>query len=273
MNHPALHSPYSADYVSAPFRPGWLRRTFTGLFFYAGLVGIVVRASRKAKRGRYGDAEWNESSAATLRLLESLGAKVQIENVAAFANLGGPAVIVGNHMSTLETFALACMLQPHRPVTFIVKRALVEMPVFKHVMISRKPIVVGRTSARDDLRLVLEEGEAHLRAGRSIIVFPNRTRSASWRPAEFNTIGVKLAKRAGVPVIPVALRTDAWGIGKWIKDCGWIRPELPVHFAFGEPIAVTGNGREAHEATVRFITEHMCAWGVPVVEGGDAEEG
>jgi 1-acyl-sn-glycerol-3-phosphate acyltransferase len=268
----ALPCSYAADYVSPTRRPGWFRRAFPGFVFYVGFCRIVVQASRKARRGAYDDAAFVASSAETIRLLESLGTRFTIENVAAFDRLNGPAVVIGNHMSTLETFALACMVLPHRPVAFIVKRALVETPIFKHVMLAVRPIVVGRASAREDLRTVTEEGEAMLRAGRCVVVFPGRTRLAAWKPAEFNSLGVKLAKRAGVPVIPLALRTDAWGIGKRIKDCGPIRPELPVHFAFGDPISVTGNGRDAQEAVVRFITGRMQAWGVPVIEGSEAGE-
>jgi 1-acyl-sn-glycerol-3-phosphate acyltransferase len=151
-------------------------------------------------------------------------------------------------------------------VTFVVKRELVEMPVFKHTMKSRDPIVLSRSNPREDLKTVLEVGEARLRAGMSVIVFPQKTRGPNWIPSEFNSIGVKLAKRAGVPVVPLALRTDVWGTGKRIRDMGPINPSLPVHIAFGNPVAVEGNGREAQETVVDFVTEKVRGWGVPVIE-------
>jgi 1-acyl-sn-glycerol-3-phosphate acyltransferase len=199
-------------------------------------------------------------------LVEKVGGSITVENVAAVAGLSGPALFVGNHMSTLETFMLPCMIVPYRPVTFVVKRELVDMPVFKHVMRSRNPVVVGRDNPRDDLRVMLEEGEARLRAGVSVIVFPQRTRAPVWKPGEFNSIAVKLAKRAGVPVVPLAVRTDLWGTGRLIKDFGPIRPERAVRFSFGDPLAVTGNGRDAQAAVVAFITAKMQSWGVPIIE-------
>lgn len=262
--HPT--SPYSLDYRSPDGRPGWFRRSCPGAVFYAKLFSIVWRASRKAKRGIYDDAAWVGSSCEVVRLLESIGARVEVENHAAIRGLTGPAVIIGNHMSTLETFVLPSILRPVGPVTFIVKRQLVEMPVFKHVMRSRDPVVVGRAHPREDLKTMLEEGEARLRAGISVIVFPQKTRAPSFTPAEFNSIGVKLAKRAGVPVVPLALRSDAWGLGRMVKDVGPIRPERPVRFAFGPRLTVVGNGRETQEATVRFISEKLRSWGVPVFE-------
>lgn len=257
-------SPYASDYSSPSFRPGWFARQFPGTAFYAGILGIIWRASRSARRGAYDDHAFLHSSCETMQLLELIGTSISIENVAAYSQLTEPAVVVGNHMSTLETFALSSILLPFRPLTFVIKRQLLETPLFKHVMATRNPVVVGRSSPRDDLRIMLEEGEARLRAGISIAVFPQKSRAPSFTPAEFNSIAVKLAKRAGAPVVPLALRTDVWGIGSWMKDIGPIQPTLPVRFRFGEPITVTGNGRAAQEAVVNFIVEHLSGWNVTI---------
>ena len=47
-------------------------------------------------------------------------------------------------------------------------------------------------------------------------------------PTLFNSLGNKLAKRNNVPVIPLALITDAWGNGKYIKEAGKIDPSKPM---------------------------------------------
>ncbi|HTU03505.1 MAG TPA: lysophospholipid acyltransferase family protein, partial [Candidatus Sulfotelmatobacter sp.] len=130
-----------------------------------------------------------------------------------------------------------------------------------HVMRSRDPIVVGRVNPREDLKAVLEGGAERLARGVSIVVFPQTTRTPVFDPAEFNTIGVKLAKRAGVPVVPLALKTDAWGEGRLIKDLGRIDPSKTVHFAFGAPRCIAGRGSEEHEEIVRYISAHLAAWG------------
>ena len=63
-------------------------------------------------------------------------------------------------------------------------------------------------------------------------------RTVTFDPEQFNTIGVKLAQKAKVPIIPLALKTNAWGNGKVLKDFGCIDTSKTVHFAFGEPIEV-----------------------------------
>ena len=94
----------------------------------------------------------------------------------------------------------------------------------------------------------------------SIVVFPQTTRSLRLDPASFNSIGVKLAKRARVPIVPIAIKSDCWGLGWGIKEFGRIRPERTVRFCFGDPIEVVGNGRQTHQDIVSFITGKLDSW-------------
>jgi 1-acyl-sn-glycerol-3-phosphate acyltransferase len=196
-----------------------------------------------------------------IRALESVGVRFEIEGMENMASIDGPCVFIGNHMSTLETFCLPAMILPYKSLTFVVKKSLTEYPVFRHIMRATQAIPVTRENPRDDLRAVLEGGEKRLRDGMSIVIFPQTTRSLEFRPEEFNSLGVKLARRAGVPVVPIALKTDAWGVGKlFLKDFGKIDPARAVHFSFGEPMAVSGRGDEEHESVVRFIGAKMREW-------------
>ena len=163
-------------------------------------------------------------------------------------------------MSTLETFVLPVLISTFKESTFVVKQSLVDYPIFKHIMRSRNPITVGRSNPRDDLKAVLEGGTERLKAGTSIVIFPQTTRTPVFDPDQFNTIGVKLAKKAGVPVVPIALKTDAWGTGSFIKDYGRIYPEKPVHIAFGEPCEIKDRGNEEHAAIIEFISGKLREW-------------
>lgn len=250
-------------YVTDPARP---RSLFSRLFlspkfmFYPQFSCIVFRSSGRAKKGLYGGREWAESSLAVMRALENVGVRIEIEGMDNMRKFDGPAVFIGNHMSTLETMVLPCIIQPVKEATFIVKKSLLTMPVFGHVMRSRDPVVVGRVNPREDLKTVLEEGVGKLKAGRSVIVFPQSTRSVAFDPEEFNSLGIKLASRAGVPVVPVALKTDAWGIGKYVKEFGPVDARKKVHFAFGGPMTVAGRGADEHEKVIRFIQQKLGEW-------------
>jgi 1-acyl-sn-glycerol-3-phosphate acyltransferase len=163
-------------------------------------------------------------------------------------------------MSTLETVVLPGLIQPLKSVTFIVKNTLLNYPIFRDILIARDPIVVNRVNPRQDLQTVLQEGTDRLRRGISIIVFPQTTRYTSFDPSQFNTLGVKLAQRTGVPVVPLALLTDAWCNGKYLKDFGPIDPRKKVFFAFGEPLEIRGRGMDAHRTILEFIQRKIRAW-------------
>jgi 1-acyl-sn-glycerol-3-phosphate acyltransferase len=230
------------------------------LAFYLPILRVVFRSSWLASRGRYGADQWVEASLNIIEAMEGVGMRLSLEGMGVLKEFSGPAVFVANHMSTLETFVLPSVIQPIKPVTFVVKDSLVRYPIFGPIMRSRDPVVVGRKNPREDLVAVMGGGEQRLRRGTSIIVFPQGTRFASVDAAQFNTLGAKLAARAGVPLIPIALDTIAWGTGRRLKDFGKVDPEHPVRIRFGAPLLPSRKGAEAHETAVRFILETLASW-------------
>lgn len=247
-------------YVSPDIQVGWFTNAFRTQIFTAKIASIVCRAANLINYEHYETEDWVNSSHETVRLLESLGVKFDIEGVDNIPKVDGPVVFIGNHMSTLETFVMPLLIQSHKNVVYVIKESLTRMPFFGAVVNARTPIVVSRTNPREDFKIVIEEGTKHIEANRSIIVYPQTTRSETFDPTSFGSIGIKLAKKTGVPVIPVALKTDAWGNGKLIKDIGSIDAEKTVHFSFGEPIEVKGNGKAEHQHVIDFIAENLEAW-------------
>ncbi|MFQ3574618.1 MAG: lysophospholipid acyltransferase family protein [Thermodesulfovibrionales bacterium] len=235
-------------------------RKFPSFLFYCSLLNVVITGSNVAKQGRYSKGQWIHDSLRVIRGLERAGVSLNIKGINNFKDLEHPVIFIGNHMSILETTVLPAIIAPFKPVTFVVKESLVRYPLFKHIMIATKPITVTRTNPREDFKKVIKEGTEMLRQGISIIVFPQTTRTVVFNPDEFNTIGIKLAKNAQVPVIPIALKTDAWQNGKWFKDLGKILTKKKVYFAFGQPIYIKDRGNEEHEQVIRFIQDHLKEW-------------
>ncbi|WP_051257680.1 lysophospholipid acyltransferase family protein [Desulfovibrio cuneatus] len=248
------------SYTTQPKTTSWLGRILPSLCFYIKLIWLVCSQSRRANAGCYTGADWAFGSLHVLHALEESGVQVQVEGVEHFLNIEGPCVFVGNHMSTMETMVLPCLIQPLREVTFVTKKELAEMPIFGAILRTRNPITVGRTNPREDLSAMLDGGAERLASGSSLIIFPQSTRSATFDPAKFNSIGIKVARKAGVPVVPVALLTDAWGVGSIAKDFGPINPARPVRIAFGAPLYIAGQGKEEHAAVCAFIEEKLAQW-------------
>jgi 1-acyl-sn-glycerol-3-phosphate acyltransferase len=153
------------------------------------------------------------------------------------------------------------IIAPIKEVTFVVKDSLVKHPLFGPIMRARSPIVVGRSDSREDLVKVMQQGQELLSKGISVIIFPQSHRRVEFIPKEFNSLGVKLAKAANVQVIPVAIKTDFWGNGKYIKEVGRINRNKPIYMDFGAPMSIHGTGKEEHSKIIDFIISHLAKWG------------
>lgn len=230
------------------------------LRFFPKLGSVVFSSSKLAKKGVYDSIEWSNSSFEIFRHLEESGIKFKIKGMSNLSKFDGPAVFISNHMSTLETMILPTLIQPVKEVTFVVKQELIDYPFFGWVLRARNPIVVGRSNPREDLAHVLNEGSRLLKESRSLVIFPQKTRSSIFESESFNSLGIKLAKKNNAYVVPVALSTDAWGNGKIIKDIGKIDPKKIVHFEFGEPFKVESSGTMEHEKVINFIQSKLIEW-------------
>ncbi|HUV00544.1 MAG TPA: lysophospholipid acyltransferase family protein [Bacteroidales bacterium] len=230
------------------------------VYFTLKYAQIVLRTRKEAITGRYGDEAWTDSSYFIFKLIEKTGGQYHISGMEHIAETPDPVLFIGNHMSTLETMVLPVLIAPRRRVTFVVKESLVTHPLFGAVMRSRDPIVVGRTDPRKDLEEVINGGMELLSKGVSIVIFPQSTRSLVFRPEEFNSLGIKLAKKAGVRVVPFALKTDFWGQGKILKGLGRLDHHKPIFIRFGESFEVTGSSREENQKIIDFIQSSLTEW-------------
>ncbi len=250
-----------ATYITLPHKKSFLAGFFPTLVFYSRLFFIVLRASNKVKKGKYTREEWVKSSYEVFNRLEDAGLTIHISGVENIERVEGPVVFIGNHMSMMETLVLPVIIQPIKDVTYVVKESLLSYPIFKHVMRSRDPVAVTRTNPRQDFKNVMSGGVERLKKNISIIVFPQTTRSSSFDPDQMSSIGVKLAKKAGVPIIPIALKTDAWQNGVRFKDFGRFDQKKKVYFSFGEPMMVEGKGDREQTVINEFIEAKLNDWG------------
>jgi 1-acyl-sn-glycerol-3-phosphate acyltransferase len=232
----------------------------TRWYFIKKFIESMVTSRALALKNVYDNKAWGKASYEFLKFTEGSGGLFQLSGLDNIRKIKEPVVYVSNHMSTLETFVFPCILLMGGDISFVVKESLTTNFLFGPVMRATNPIVVKRENPREDLKTVMEKGKELLNNGTSVVIFPQSTRSAVFNPGEFNTLGVKLAKSAGVKVLPIAIKTDFWANGKLIKDLGTIHRELKIYMSFGEPISIQKNGKEEHQQIMEFITTHLKSW-------------
>ena len=222
---------------------------------------LVLKSRRIALKGLYDRQAWSNTSIVFFRIIEGCGGRFHLRGLDNIRNSKGSVVFVSNHMSTLETMVFPGIIAPMREVTFVVKESLVKHPLFGPVMKARNPILVTRKNLREDLEVVMRKGQEFLSGGTSIVIFPQSTRKVEFVPEEFNTLGVKLAAKAGVAVVPVAIKTDFLENGKLLKELGPLSRNKPIYITFGEPINIDIPIKEVHQKVIDFISGNLKKWG------------
>lgn len=165
---------------------------------------------------------------------------------------GQPLIFMGNHQSNFDILALYHAI-PQR-FKWLAKEELFKLPVFGHSMRRAGYVPIKRGNGPEALKS-LEEAAAAIRAGGSMVIFPEGTRTPDGKLLPFKKGGFLLALKAGVPIVPFT-----------INGSGRVNPskrlELypgEISIQFGTPIAVpVGKGRtELMEEVRTAIATHL----------------
>jgi 1-acyl-sn-glycerol-3-phosphate acyltransferase len=232
----------------------------TSAYFATAFIAGLAKNRQLALAGVFDRETWADKSLNVLRLIEDCGGRFHIDGLDNITKIKEPVVFISNHMSMLESMVFPGLIASKRAVTFVVKHSLVTHPLFGPIMKARNPITVERKDPIVDFKKVMAEGTENLHRNISVVIFPQSQRMTDFIPEQFNSLGIKLAKKAKVQIVPVAIKTDFWKNGKLIKDIGAINRKLPIHIEFGEPIAIEGAGKNEHQDVIEFITSRLQKW-------------
>jgi 1-acyl-sn-glycerol-3-phosphate acyltransferase len=114
----------------------------------------------------------------------------------------GPVIFASNHESALDIWVLFRTLP--RGFRFIAKQELFRIPIFGTYLALGGHIPVDRSNRARAVATLRRAGQT-VRAGTSLVVFPEGTRSRDGRVHPFKKGPFVVAKEAGVPVVPIAI--------------------------------------------------------------------
>ncbi len=141
-----------------------------------------------------------------------------------------PAVFVFNHQSLLDSMVLAHLLR--EDVVAMVKKEMGNTPVVGPLLRQADTIFVDRNAL--DQHEVLQRALDVLKSGRSLVIAPEGSRSTLGNIQPFKHGAFYIARKAGVPIIPIVLHNvkDALPNGGWLIRPATIRitvlPPVPA---------------------------------------------
>lgn len=117
----------------------------------------------------------------------------------------GGCIVVANHSSHADTAALLAALPPNaQPVFGAAADYWFDVRVRRVIATSLAGILPVRRSG-DGYAALLEAVGPVLKAGRTVVLYPEGTRSIDGTVGEFRSGAIRLARDCGVPIVPVAV--------------------------------------------------------------------
>jgi len=112
-----------------------------------------------------------------------------------------PAIVMGKHQSTWETFAFQQFFPPQ---VWVLKRELLRLPFFGWGLALMEPIAIDRGAGHRAVEQIIRQGKARLESGKWVVIFPEGTRVSWGKRRKYGLGGAVLAAETGYPVLPVA---------------------------------------------------------------------
>jgi 1-acyl-sn-glycerol-3-phosphate acyltransferase len=113
-----------------------------------------------------------------------------------------PCIFIANHQSMVDVWVMLTLVPPN--TRFVAKQELFRIPVFGWVLARSGCIAIDRGKRSVAIRSLRQAGE-RIRAGRSVVLYPEGSRSLDGRLGPFKKGAFHLALSAAVPVVPVAI--------------------------------------------------------------------
>ena len=149
--------------------------------------------------------------------------------------LEGPALYVGNHQGLFDMVIALEQFGNLKP--FLAKVEASKIPLIGSWMKMLGCVFIKRDDMRGSLEAI-QECQARLESGQSVIIFPEGTRSRKHEMGHMKAGAFKCALKAEVPVVPFVIdgTYKAWEVDHKIRPCKATLKILP-------PIDTTGMGR------------------------------
>lgn len=219
----------------------------TFLIFTPLLGGLVILATLLGVEDRPGGVYDWATRTWTRLLVGAAGVRIVLHDAQRLTE--GARVYASNHVSWYDVFVLASVI-PH--YKFVAKAELFRIPIFGPSARAVGTIPIERENRKAAFTSYAEAAR-RIRAGASVIVFPEGTRGREYAMRPFKKGPFVLAIASQAPVVPVVVHGTiaVQPRGSWLIRGG------TVHVHFLEPVPTAGLGYEDRDRLSRDVWRRM----------------
>jgi 1-acyl-sn-glycerol-3-phosphate acyltransferase len=139
----------------------------------------------------------------------------------------GGCIVVANHSSHADSAVLmAALPSKAKPVFGAAADYWFDVPVRRFIATSLVGVLPVRRNREGSYAALLAAVRPALKAGRTVVIYPEGTRSTDGTIGEFRSGALRLARECGVPIVPVALTGTADVLPKGGR---WSPAPMQVH--------------------------------------------
>ncbi|AGJ90771.1 lysophospholipid acyltransferase family protein [Mycoplasma putrefaciens] len=235
------------------------------LYMWLPLLNIKLKAARIVRKNKkYPDTyseeyRYNWVKKAVNKLLYVLDVDIKVEGIENWLDKG--VVLAANHQSNLDPVVLLAIndFSKQQPVAFIAKQELWTDKVFKNFVRLIDCIPLDRKSPRSAHEAFKEARELIVDYKRSLVIFPEGTRSKSQQMNQFYAASLKVAQMSHSPIIPVSI------INSYQVFAPTRSKRVEVKVVFGKPILPSKHISQKTEDLTKFVQKIVQAnidkWG------------
>jgi 1-acyl-sn-glycerol-3-phosphate acyltransferase len=161
-------------------------------------------------------------------------------------------LFVSNHQGNFDIPLLIGYI--NKPKGFIAKIELKKLPIVNIWMEKINCVFMDRSNIRASMKAI-QQGIAYLKNGKSMVLFPEGTRSKGPQMGDFKPGSMKLALKSGVPIVPVTIN----GSYKILEQNGFVMKPAQVKIVLGEPIYLDKLSAEEKTHLVEMVKEKIAA--------------
>src|SRR5262249_1544668 len=144
-------------------------------------------------------------------------------------------ILMSNHQSLVDIAAIILTLPRTQSWRFVAKRELTRIPIFGWILVLSGHVIIDRGN-RERAVASLRRAAEIIRAGTTVIVFPEGSRSPNGNLRTFKSGPFHLAIEAQVPIVPVTVS----GSQRITPKGRLIVHHGVVKIAYGKPIPTRG---------------------------------